>query len=423
MESVVPYTGFAEVSNSDILAMKKEGYDCARLAEAAAEHGTPLQVASRRKLEGNLALARETLRPFGWQDNIFYSYKTNPVPEVLKILHQGGAGAEVISERELDLALSLGVPPDRIVFNGIYKSPTALGTAVERGIRCVNIDAPQELEILSALAGKTGRRVPVGLRVRPSVGWQGQFGFPIGDGSARGMARRISADKGLDLGVIHFHLGTSDFKAYRRAMDETLGFIRELKQNMDIGIKALDIGGGFPGRDMRMLALWEQAWLRFFDRPWPFKMPAPDDGFKVLGETADHFSRAVKKRGLEGLELWCEPGRLITGDAQVLLVRVVALRRSGNVNYAIVDGGRVGAAAPLAGETRRIRNLTSRPGQYARYDLVGPTCMPWDRLAAGVSLNKVEIGDIICIEGAGAYFVPLETEFSFNRPTFILGNL
>lgn len=391
------------------------------LSEIAAEHGTPLQAASRRKLEGNLARARETLRPFGWQDNIFYSYKTNPVPGALKVLHQGGAGAEVISERELDLALSLGVPPDRIVFNGIYKSPAALGTAVGRGIRCVNIDAPQELDMLASLAGKTGRRVPVGLRVRPSVGWQGQFGFPIRDGSAREMARRISADKGLDLGVIHFHLGTSGAGEYRRAIDEALGFISLLRGELKIVINALDIGGGFPGRGMRMLTLWEQAWLRFFDQPWPFDLPGPEDGFAVLGEAARHFDRARRAAGLEGLELWCEPGRLITGDAQVLLVRVVALRRSGGKNYTVVDGGRVGAAGPLAGETREFSVLGKGPESGTmKYDVVGPTCMPWDRLAAGVPLSKVEIGDVICIEGAGAYFVPLETEFSFKRPAFIL---
>lgn len=388
-----------------------------RLVES---HGTPLQIAFGSKAAENFKQATAALSPYGWQDNIFYSYKTNPVPEMLRVLYQNGAGAEVISDRELNLALDLGVEPGRIVFNGIYKSPAALKTAVEKKIKCINIDAPQELDILNELSKTAKENITVGLRVRPTVGWQGQFGHIIKDGSAYAMAKKILANKKLELITIHFHLGSSNFIAYRQAMDEALGFIKTIKLKLGADIRALDIGGGFPGKDMRLLTLWEQGWLRLWDRPWPGPAAGPDDGFGLLAEAAGYFKQAIAKHGLESLEMWTEPGRLITGDSQILMVKVIGLRKSGRKHYAIVDGGRVGAAGPLVGETRKVSVLGKNSGPERTYDVVGPTCMPWDRLFAGVRLPELEMGNILVIEGAGAYFVPMETEFSFARPKLVM---
>jgi len=398
--------------------MAISGFDENVLTETVNQYGTPLEVASARVLSDNLQKAKDILSRYGWENNIFYSYKTNPVPEALQVLHLSGAGAEVISERELDMALGLGVQPKRIVFNGIYKSREALRTAAEKNIKCINIDAPQELEIINEMAKSIDSLVSVGLRVRPSVGWQGQFGHIIKDGSAYAMAGKIASNKKLDLKTIHFHLGSSNFAEYRRALDESLAFILSVKQNLGIDIKALDIGGGFPGKDMRLLTLWEQGWLRLFDRPSPFPKAGPEDGFEILDRVAEYFCQAKKAKGLDEMELWTEPGRLITGNAQILAVRVVGLRRSGRKTYVVVDGGRVGAAGPLVGETRKVSVLGKSHGRQETYDIVGPTCMPWDRLVAGIKLPNLDIGDILVIEGAGAYFVPMETEFSFKKPGF-----
>lgn len=394
-----------------------------KILDLIREHGTPLQIAFGGKAAENYKRAAAALSHCGWQENIFYSYKTNPVPEVLKVLHQNGAGAEVISERELNLALDLGVSPDRIVFNGIYKSPQALKTAVENKIKSINIDNPAELDILDALSRQANEPISIGLRVRPSVGWQGQFGFKLSDGSAFKIAQRIKANGKLNFNTIHFHLGGSlNLKTYQRGVDQAVQFIKQIKDSVGITIKALDIGGGFPGPDMRILTLWEQGWLRLWDRPWPLPAADSDDGFRIMGDTAGYFNKARIKNGLNNLEMWTEPGRLITGDAQILAVKVVGLRKTGGKQYAIVDGGRVGAAGPLVGETRKVSVLGKSRGTENAYDIVGPTCMSWDRLFAGVRLPELEMGDILVIEGAGAYFVPMETEFSFARPKLVLAN-
>lgn len=402
--------------------MRMPGFEESVLAETVNRFETPLEIASAEVLKGNTARAREILSRFGWADNIFYSYKTNPVPEVLKVLYDSGAGAEVISERELDLAISLGVHYDRIIFNGIYKSRKALETAVDKRIGCINIDSQSELEILNELSVKKNERIQVGIRVRPSVGWQGQFGHVIGNGSAFALAERVSNNEKLDLKAVHFHLGGSlGISTYISAIDETMHFIKKLKLKLGSEIRILDIGGGFPGRDMRLLTLWEQGWLRLWDRPWPLVKKSFPDGFLILGRVAIEFDRLRRKYGLAGLQMFVEPGRLLTGDAQLLAVRVVDIKKNGRRQYAVVDGGRVGAAGPLVGEFRKVSVLgkNSGSGQYT-YDIVGPTCMPWDRLFAGIQLPKLDIGDVLLIHGAGAYFVPMETEFSFDKPGFVL---
>jgi diaminopimelate decarboxylase len=395
-------------------------YPTEKIRAAIYEKGTPLQIAIRDRVEQNILRAREILSPFGWQNNIFYSYKTNPVADVLRVLHECGAGAEVISERELAMAIDLNVPPDRIIFNGIYKSPAALDIAVRRNIRSINIDSPQELDIIRSISG--GSTHSLGLRVRPSVGWQGQFGYPISDGSAYAMAENIISGGKFKIGIIHFHLGGNlKFDVYRRAIDEVVAFVDKINKSLGTDVKAIDVGGGFPGREMRMLTLWEQGWLRLWGSPWPFEGKGFDDGFDVLSMVARYFDHQRKAFNLDHLEMLVEPGRLITGDAQVLAVKVTGIRRSSGKNYAVVDGGRVGAAGPLVGETRKAFVLGKESEKRDElYDIVGPTCMPWDRLFAGIKLPKLDIDDILVIEGAGAYFVPMETEFSFKKPKLVL---
>ena len=386
------------------------------------EHGTPLQIAFSQKVIQNIWRANAIMNKFGWGENIFYSYKTNPVPGVLKLLHQNGAGAEVVSERELLLAMDLGVDPKRIVFNGIYKSPLALKIAAQKGIKSINIDNPNDIEIINSFSAEIKSPISVGLRVRPMVGWQGQFGFRLQDGSAYKAAEIINGNKKLKLNTIHFHLGGSlPVKTYCKAIDEAMVLVKELNDKLGVKINSMDIGGGFPGHDMRFLTLWEQGWLRLWNRPWPFPPACLNNGFQVLEQVAEYFDSAINKANLNGMGMWVEPGRLITGDAQILAVKVVGIRKSGGRTYAVVDGGRVGAAVPLIGETRNMFVL-GKEGKKGTsvYDIVGPTCMPGDRLFAAIKIPQLDIGDIICIEGSGAYFVPFETEFSFARPKLVV---
>jgi diaminopimelate decarboxylase len=149
-----------------------------------AEWGFPLHVVNGARLHDN---ARRFLAAPPGQTSgceVFYSYKTNPVPGLLKRLHALGIGAEVISHYELWLARQLGVPADRIVFNGPGKSEEAIADAVSAGVQILNVNHREEIAVVAGVAERLGRRVRVGVRVQVGEGWSGQFGVPTADGQA-----------------------------------------------------------------------------------------------------------------------------------------------------------------------------------------------------------------------------------------------
>ena len=148
------------------------------LAELVEQFGSPLHVVDGDALE---RIATSAIRRGG--ADVFFSYKTNPVPGTLRILHAAGIGAEVISAYELWLAMRLGVPGERTIYNGPAKSPESLRIAVEHGVAAINANTSSELDLLRAAALAAGRAANVGLRVTLPGMWGGQFGIP-GDGTA-----------------------------------------------------------------------------------------------------------------------------------------------------------------------------------------------------------------------------------------------
>ena len=149
------------------------------VTEVADRYGTPLYLVDKGRLEKNYTTFLESFRRHYSKVEVDYSYKTNPLPGVLSTLHEFGAGAEVISPFELWLALKLGVPPARVTFNGPAKTVEGLRTAVNSGIRMINLDSFYEIEHIDRFAGDAGRTQRVGVRVTTSVGWSSQFGLPI----------------------------------------------------------------------------------------------------------------------------------------------------------------------------------------------------------------------------------------------------
>ena len=169
--------------------MKIQGCDCVSLAK---QYGTPLYVIDKNRLEKNYFAFCNSFRKWYPRVEICYSYKTNPIPGVIKALHESGAGAEVVSPYELQLALTLDVPPERIIYNGPGKTEEGLSIAVANNIKLINIDGQNEIETIDRLARQNGRRQQVGVRVVSSVGWKSKFGFSIGSGDAFRAYQRIN---------------------------------------------------------------------------------------------------------------------------------------------------------------------------------------------------------------------------------------
>jgi len=176
--------------------------------ELADRYGTPLHILHEQKLLSTYNQFLNSFKAIYPRVLLATSYKTNPVPHVLKTLHAAGTHAEVISHFELWLALKLGVPGEKIILNGPGKGDDALRLAVERQVRIINIDGPGEIIKIADIARELGVQQHVGLRVTTSVGWSSQFGLSIASGAAESAFRRILDYPELIPVGLHLHLGT-----------------------------------------------------------------------------------------------------------------------------------------------------------------------------------------------------------------------
>lgn len=393
------------------------------VATLAAEFGTPLLVVDRRRLEADFRGFRDGFAAQYPQLDIAYSYKTNPLPAVLSVLNELGALAEVISHFELWLALKLQVPPARIVFNGPGKGREAIELAVCSGVKMINIDSLEEIDTVAWAARSAGRRQNVGVRVVGSVGWAGQFGLSMRDGSAFEAFQRLSRRPQLAPLGLHAHLGTGlrDVAAYLQVADEMTAFARQLRAQLGVRIDYFDFGGGFGVPTVRPFDRWDERLIRN-GRP-----PAPVDA--AAAPTPTDFARGVidivRRHHPAGDPLLptvaLEPGRALTSSAQCLVLRVMGVKQgqSGTPSV-ILDGGR-NLALPTGYESHELVAATQALKPHVRrYNFYGPLCHPGDCLFTAKSFPAVQPGDPVAIMDAGAYFVPNQTNFSHPRPAAVM---
>jgi diaminopimelate decarboxylase len=398
-------------------------WDGCPLEDLARRFGTPLHVVSRSRLEANYRGFRDAFAARYPRVEIAYSYKTNPLPGVIRALHECGAAAEVISHFELWLALELGVAPERIIFNGPAKTPAALDLAVRRGIKLINIDGAAEIRQIDERAAHYGRKQRVGVRIVTSVGWSSQFGFSIADGAAMEAFRQIQACRHLEPCALHLHLGSGlhDARIYFQASREAVGFALRLRAELGVAIEHLDLGGGFNVPTVRQLSGLDQ---KFLDHGFPIRPPRAAETPTPVEFAAGIVSllEELLPRGDGRLpELILEPGRAITSGAQCLLLSVLALKPGDRrERYAIVDGGK-NLTVPLGYEYHELfaagRMNGTPPG---RYTVFGPLCHPHDIVARHRDLPGLEVGDVLAVMDAGAYFIPNQMNFSNPRAAAVM---
>lgn len=395
------------------------------LVDLAGTYGTPLHVvdegAVRRSFRTFLNAFRHSYR----DARVFYSYKTNCVPAVLKVLHDEGCGAEVVSPFELWLAMRLHVPPSQIVYNGVGKSLADLTTAIQTGVGLINVDSVSELYRLARAAEALDRKVNVGLRIAPGVGWDAHFGLqPEGDRIAA-LLNEVRKSGLLNLRCLHAHIGTGirDTAHYKGAIKVLVSLSHKLKKTSGIEIEQLDLGGGFGLPTVKTLTLRELAAYKIFNRP-P-REPDVDDcpSMESFGQVITAFLKeCCARHGLKEPALLLEPGRVLTSQAQILLLTVKGIKRQRNgVRYAITDGGMQHIAFPLSYEYHAclLANLAgARPTN--RYFVTGPLCSPEDILYRNWKLPELKEGDLLAVMDAGAYFTSFANNFSFPRPAVVM---
>jgi diaminopimelate decarboxylase len=408
-----------EINNQDHLV--SGGCDVVELAKT---YATPLHVVDEDKLRANYHKFYNTFQRFYPSVEVFYSYKTNCVAGVLKILHEEGAGAEVISPYELWLALQLSVPPDKILYNGVNKSQESLRIAIKQGIKAVHIDSWNELYHLQDLTKELGKTLNVGIRVRPSVGWRWQFGFDLSNGEALQAYGALSQMNHLRPEGVHFHIGSNLKKPelYTRAIWQVCRLMKELKDRSGLELNYVDIGGGIGIPGVKTFTLFERGLYYLWDR-LP-QVPKESDDLSL-----ETFARTIGNTLLKGCEyyhvpsptLLLEPGRALSGDAQILLVTVGSLKQDGKGrSLALTDGGSANIAFPVSFEYHEVFVANkARMRSEIPYRITGQVCTPSDILYRRKKLASLEEGDILAVMDTGAYFTSFANNFAFPRPAIV----
>ncbi len=397
-----------------------EGID---LTEVTSDYDFPVHAVSRSRLKKNYLDFKSTFSRPSVSVELGTSYKTNPLPAVLKELHEAGSYAEVISEFELWLAFRLGMPAERIIFNGPGKTRPSLELAINKGIKLINFDGLWEIPIAAELAEPTGRTQHVGVRVVSSVGWSGQFGLRIDNGEALHAFEEIAKYPQLSALALHLHLGTGvkDTTVYQTAVQEVLKFAELLQARLGVVIKCFDFGGGFPVSTVRGIDEWDGRMVAY---GYPARLAIVDDNNsleKFAVPVMNQVENFVRRTGASSVEIIFEPGRAITSSAQILLLSVLAVKERGTGQRDVILNGGKNITMPLGWETHQIfaANKMLEP-HTVKQNLYGPLCHPGDVVAKNLLLPKLEEGDVVAIMDSGAYFIPNQMNFSNPRTAVVM---
>ncbi|KAB2876908.1 MAG: diaminopimelate decarboxylase [Burkholderiaceae bacterium] len=369
-----------------------------RLAELAAAHGTPLYVYSRGAMRAALVPYQKALA--GRPHLICYAMKANSNLAVLQTFAAAGCGFDIVSGGELRRVLAIGGDPSRVVFSGVGKTAEELRFALDRGVRCFNVESESELILLSRLAASAGRRARISLRVNPdidarthpyiSTGLRGNK-FGIAHEHAVAMYRQAAALPAIEVAGIDCHIGSqiTDTAPYLAALDRLLDLIEAVERE-GISLAHIDLGGGLG--------------ITYGDET----PPAAD------AVIASMLAR-IDARGHAHREILVEPGRSLVGNAGVLLTRVLVLKRGGERNFCIVDAAMNDLVRPAMYDAwMGITPCTLRDGQPEVWDVVGPICESGDWLGRERSLALAE-GDLLAVTSAGAYAMAMASNYN-SRP-------
>jgi diaminopimelate decarboxylase len=321
---------------------------------------------------------------------VCYAMKANSNQAVIATLARLGAGADVVSEGELLRARAAGIPPEKIMFSGVGKTERELALAVEQGILCVNVESEPELELLAAIGAQKGRATDISIRVNPDIDpkthakiatgkAENKFGIPIS--RAREVYARAAKLKGVRVTGVDMHIGSqiTELDPFSDAFALLADFVRELRADGHV-IRHVDLGGGLgiPYREDNE--------------------PPPDPSAYA----------AVVKRATRDLDcqLIFEPGRLIVGNAGILVTRVLYVKRGEAKTFVIVDAGMNDLVRPTLYDAHHdLRPVKEAPVGAPRLiaDLVGPVCESGDFIAQDRPMTKPKAGDLVAVMSAGAY--------------------
>lgn len=362
-----------------------EGVSLATLAEQV---GTPFYCYSTATLERHYRVFTEAFA--GVDSLVCYAMKANSNQSVLRTLAKLGAGADVVSGGELKRARAAGIPPSKIVFSGVGKTEAELRMALAEDVFCINVESEPELELLSQLASSMGREARVSLRLNPDVDAkthakistgksENKFGIPLS--RAREVYARASKLPGIKVTGVDTHIGSqiTDLGPLEQAFSLLADFVRELRADGH-SISHIDFGGG---------------------------LGIPYHADKAAPPEPALYAQMVKRVSHNlGCKLMFEPGRMLVGNAGILVTRVIYVKHGDAKNFIIIDAAMNDLIRPTLYEAHHDIVPVRQPAAGAKAivaDVVGPVCETGDYLALDRSLPEPKAGDLVAIMSAGAY--------------------
>jgi diaminopimelate decarboxylase len=362
--------------------------EAVNLAALADKVGTPFYCYSTATLERHYKVFAGAFADV--PSLVCYAMKANSNQAVLRTLAKLGCGADVVSGGELKRALAAGIPSGKIMFSGIGKSAQELALAIDENILCINVESEPELDLLSAVAAAKGRAAPVSIRVNPDVDArthakiatgkaENKFGIPLS--RAREIYAHAAKLPGIKVTGVDMHIGSqiTELDPFGNAFTLLAEFVRELRADGHT-ISHVDLGGGLgiPYRDDNE--------------------PPPDPAAYA----------EVVKRATRDLDctLIFEPGRLIVGNAGVLVTRVQYVKRGEAKTFVVVDAGMNDLIRPTLYEAHHeiwpVKEASAAAKRQVA-DVVGPVCESGDFLALQRDMPTAKSGDLLAVMSAGAY--------------------
>jgi diaminopimelate decarboxylase len=355
------------------------------LAEIAREVGTPVYVYSRATLVRHAQVFREALSALP-KVHIAFAVKSNPNLAVLRLLAKQGYGADVVSEGEMNRALKAGMKPADVVFSGVGKTRVELIAALRAGIGQFNLESEEEGVELSELAVALKTRATCTLRVNPDVDarthakistGKAENKFGVAYDRASGIYARLSGLPGLEMRGLAVHIGSqiSDLEPSRQAFLK-MGALMNALRAQGYTVTHMDLGGGLGV---------------------PYKaddvLPTPADYGRMVSEVAQGW----------GVTLMFEPGRVITGNAGVLVTEVVRVKKGAGRPWVVVDAAMNDLARPAMYDAWHDFAAVAPTGETIEANIVGPICESSDTFAMARTIDAVQAGDLGVFRTAGAY--------------------
>lgn len=366
------------------------------VARIADQVGTPFYLYSHATITRHWRVFDEAFN--GLDHLTCFSVKSNSNIAILRALAREGAGADIVSGGELLRAMRAGVPADKIVYSGVGKTPDDIELALKSNIFMFNVESIQELHMLDRVAGNVGGKAPIAIRINPDVAAEthpyittgmseNKFGIPMKD--ALHVYEIADKLENIEARGISCHIGSqlTDIHPFTKALKSSHGLLRKLRE-MGLEIEYLNLGGGLGIT---------------YDEENP---PHPNE-----------YARALKKM-IEGdsITLILEPGRVIVGNAGILVTRTLYTKAAANKRFIIVDAAMNDLIRPaLYNSFHAVQPVKRTISGMIKADLVGPVCETGDFFARDRAMPPFEQGDLVALMSAGAYGFSMTSNYN-SRP-------